>query len=210
MATEYADVAQLSARLSPTGTTVGDVHDADITRAVYTASRLIDAHTGRNFHTGQNSTTRKVMADKATWNRSFGCWTVEIPDMSTVTTVSVDASDANSFTATTDYYTLPVNGWKYGRSGWPAETLVFPNLSMRCSGRYPLLSLTGVFGWAAVPYEVEETCIEVGKLVVQSRDTRGGLLSFGEAGLSRVRDAGMMSRIDVYRRMGGSGLPGIA
>jgi hypothetical protein len=211
----YCSEEQVKARMSSDGTTLSDVHDQDVTRAVSVASRWVDRELGddlRTFETGASSSTRQLPASRARWDRGLGCWVLSIPDCTTLATVQLDVSDGGTWTtyASTYWYTTPLDGRRYGLMGVPIEELVFPDLGLRCSGRYPLARLTGVFGWSTRPPAVEECAINCAKWILQNRDTRLGFAAFGDQGLARARSEGLFVPVRQFGRGGGSGMVGIA
>lgn len=102
-----------------------------------------------------------------------------IDDATTVTAVTEDSA---SLTANTDYILEPLNGL----SG-AGETVPYSSIRRLDSHWYtydetPTVTVTGTWGWAAIPFEVVESCKIIAADMLSNRDMRNGLVAITEAG----------------------------
>ncbi len=160
--------------------------------AVTAASRLIDSMTGRNFG---------VTTSAARYFSPIDSYCVPINDAATVTAVATDDGFNATYTttwATTDWQAQPVGGiGPSGLTGWPLTRIVA--ISGRTFNptpyRPPYVKVTGTWGWAAVPDDVEMACLmlasEMFKAAREAPFGSAGLADFGPVtirGNRRVND----------------------
>ncbi|HEY3485463.1 MAG TPA: hypothetical protein VGK49_08755 [Ilumatobacteraceae bacterium] len=163
--------------------------DARIAAHITAASLEVDSITGRQFgtHTGA-ATDRYFVPD--------GYRTVRIDDCYEITTVATDEDDSGSYattwTVSTDYQVVPLNGvGPNGQTGWPVTQLLavgytksFPTCTRR-----PSVKVTGKWGWAVVPTDVIEATYLLAHRLFYERDVPSGVVpgsvEFGGVGMRR-------------------------
>lgn len=188
----YCTLAELKASLDITDS----IDDSILERAVTSASRAIDRYCGRNFY--------KVTATRLFVPRDN--YIVDIDDLVSLTTLKTTDDDTQTFDITwsaSDYQLEPLNG--------VVDGMPTPYTRIRAIGNYtfPLLDgeasvqIAGVFGFNAVPDEVNyATMIQASKLY-KRKDSPLGVIS-GEYGAMRVGvrlDPQVSELVDAYRRI---------
>lgn len=188
----YCTLAELKASLDITDS----IDDSILERAITSASRAIDRYCGRNFY--------KVTATRLFVPRDN--YIVDIDDLVSLTTLKTTDDDTQTFDITwsaSDYQLEPLNG--------VVDGMPTPYTRIRAIGNYtfPLLDgeasvqIAGVFGFNAVPDEVNyATMIQASKLY-KRKDSPLGVIS-GEYGAMRVGvrlDPQVSELVDAYRRI---------
>jgi hypothetical protein len=188
----YCTLAELKASLDITDS----IDDGILERAITSASRAIDRYCGRNFY--------KVTATRLFVPRDN--YIVDIDDLVSLTTLKTTDDDTQTFDITwsaSDYQLEPLNG--------VVDGMPTPYTRIRAIGNYtfPLLEgeasvqIAGVFGFNAVPDEVNyATMIQASKLY-KRKDSPLGVIS-GEYGAMRVGvrlDPQVSELVDAYRRI---------
>lgn len=188
----YCTLAELKASLDITDS----IDDGILERAITSASRAIDRYCARNFY--------KVTATRLFVPRDN--YIVDIDDLVSLTTLKTTDDDTQTFDITwsaSDYQLEPLNG--------VVDGMPTPYTRIRAIGDYtfPLLEgeasvqIAGVFGFNAVPDEVNyATMIQASKLY-KRKDSPLGVIS-GEYGAMRVGvrlDPQVSELVDAYRRI---------
>jgi hypothetical protein len=144
-----------------------DADDAAFAAALEAVSRMIDLYSNRFFYP-QNTATRRYTPSSHTM--------LNVDDVRTVTAVKVDMNDDGVYETTVpagDVLLEPLNpplGHPYtrlvlrtGRRGWPTVTAA--------------VEVTGNFGWAAVPPQVQQACLlQTSRLFKRGKDAPFGVL----------------------------------
>ena len=194
MANEYASSSDLKTTLELTGESFAD---DDVTRALAAASRTIDGECRRRFY--PDTTTSKIRYYSPASPRR-----VSIDDLITLTELAVGSGN-NTFTTVltlhTDFELGPLNAVEDGRPWTSVEAIT---ARLPCGMR--TVRVTGKFGWAAIPDEIEQaTIILAAKLLKRSREAPFGIVGFGmEGGYARIAktDPDVMSLIGDFVRRG--------
>lgn len=174
MANEYVTVAELKVTLNISSTT----YDDDLTVCASAASKSIEAYTGRRFWSDTGATWIRYYSPDD-WRR------VWIDDLQTLTTLTVDQDGDGTFEQTwtegTHFVLEPINA--------DAETPIRPyeSILVRKNSTYSLpagveqsVKVTGKFGWAAVPDEIQTAAsILAVRLFKRTREAHFGVASFG-------------------------------
>lgn len=166
----YVTAAELKGSLTIEGSYAND----DVDLACESASRVIDAATGRRFY--QDSDARFYTVSP--YDREL-----RIDDATTITAVTVDTDGDGTYETTwvegTDFYLDPVNAVAADRP--------FTNVMLKCAaGRvfphYPsAVKVEATFGWAAIPAEVRQYArILAAQLLLRTKQAPFGILSVGE------------------------------
>ena len=177
-------------------------HDADIQRAVETASRWIDRYCGRRFYQDGSVTARTYSPTDSTW--------LDVHDVSTATgllvatDVDLDGTFEQSWTAD-DYsgsYGFALSPSGSAADGEPWTRLEALNASWPTVRRG--VKVTAKFGWAAVPTEVEQACLGLAVRLYKRKDAPFGVLEFpgsGAVGPVPRTDPDLLNSIGHLRRM---------
>lgn len=209
----YASTDELNRRIAANGKSVSDVYAAELGEALDAASDAIDAHCGRTFAKSTTATARYYWP-RYDYDRQV--YVVDLhPDVWSITSVKHDPGDDGTYettwTATTDYVTLPRNGYRDGVDGWPYEALlVRSTTALRLSGDLEPVEVTGKAGWSVTPPQVKQACLMIATELFKMREAPFGVVGFADLGLSRVRDNPKVTSLLKPFVKGGTALPGIA
>lgn len=176
IANGYTTLVKLKAVLTLAQTT----HDADLERAVESASRAVDAYTGRRFYQDSTATAYYFSAEDP--------YLIPVIDISTATGLVIEADHngdgtfentftVDSFTATYGYRLMP----RRPLTGHPWTAL------KAISGSFPVgvdggIKITVKAGWAAVPAEVEQATILQAARLLKRKDSPFGVLGPADIG----------------------------
>jgi hypothetical protein len=193
----YATLAEVKAALRiPSADTVDD---SLLEYAIEAASRAIDTYTGRQFYS-VGTATRIFVADSNNY--------LVIDDASSITQVATaDDLDSNFNTiwAATDYQKEPLNNVMSGMTGWPTTAIrAVDDLLFPINGQEALVRITGVWGWAAVPFAIKKATIIQAAYFFKRDESPLGVLSSPDLGFIRVGtkvDPAVAMLIDPYRSM---------
>lgn len=178
----YCTLAELKASLAITDST----DDTPLEAAITAASRSIDDYTGRFFY--QDGTSQVPVSRYYT---PVDAWTMNMDDIVTITEIATDEDFDQTYAtvfSTSDYLVEPINN---PRRGWPYSRLL-------AIGRYIFpyslpqsVRIKGVWGWSAVPSEVNmATLIQASRLFVRRQSP------FGIAGSPELGTVRLTSRLD--------------
>lgn len=175
-----------------------NVDDTLIEYAIDSASRMIDGYCQREFYNA--GTAARVF----TAYEELYC---EIDDAaSTAITVQTDPNADGSWSVTftpSDYQLEPLNG-KSGGQTWAYTRL-------RASGDYlfpvenqlALVKVTAVWGWPAIPKQIEYAAIMQSQRLFKRLDSPTGVIGFGDMGavrVSRQLDPDIAEMVHPFRR----------
>lgn len=169
--------------------------DAEIQRQITAASRAIMLWAGREFAPAAGPLTR-----------SFTYWggpmlSLTPYDLRSATSVVIDADGDNptTLTAATDYVFQPLNG-----AGGAYDAIWFTSTRPRASVTPRRVDVTGLWGFASVPSDVEHACI-VTVAVWMRRDVSAFTATFvlDEARVERPEalPSSVKGMLQPYRRM---------
>jgi hypothetical protein len=178
--TEYATLQQLKDALKISDTE----SDAALNRVLVSASRQIDAHTGRKFWLDDTASARTYRPSRRVLATGEG-QLVLVDDIGDSTGLVVETGTTGSWTAVTDYETDPDNALARGE---PVTGLL--RLAWWFGGPSLRLQVTARWGWPAVPAEVTEATIIQAARLYRRKDSPEGILGSAEWGTIHV------SRID--------------
>jgi hypothetical protein len=162
---------------------------AELEDVITSASRLIDRFCGRHFWQA-TATTRKFDSPDG-YRILFGPYN----DVVSVTSVASDSNDDGTYDATltaTEYQLTPADAATRGPVAEPFTGLQLLNISQAfplapaASGRTGLISITGNYGWPAVPPEVKQACRILSAELYKMADSPMGAIGMGEFGVMRV------------------------
>lgn len=178
----YATLAELKSSLTITDSD----DDALLELAITSTSRMIDDFTGRFFYA--NGTVGSPVIRYYTPNDP---WTLAVDDYVSISEIATDDNFNQTWStvwAASDFLKEPVNN---SLRGWPYTRLL-------ATGRYvwpyylpQACKVTGVWGWPAVPAEVNQACIiQSSRIFVRKQSP------FGIAGTPELGTVRLSSRLD--------------
>lgn len=178
----YATLAELKSSLTITDSD----DDALLELAITSTSRMIDDFTGRFFYA--NGTVGSPVIRYYTPNDP---WTLAVDDYVSISEIATDDNFNQTWStvwAASDFLKEPVNN---SLRGWPYTRLL-------ATGRYvwpyylpQACKVTGVWGWPAVPPEVNQACIiQSSRIFVRKQSP------FGIAGTPELGTVRLSSRLD--------------
>lgn len=178
----YATLAELKSSLTITDSD----DDALLELAITSTSRMIDDFTGRFFYA--NGTVGSPVIRYYTPNDP---WTLAVDDYVSISEIATDDNFNQTWStvwAASDFLKEPVNN---SLRGWPYTRLL-------ATGRYvwpyylpQACKITGVWGWPAVPAEVNQACIiQSSRIFVRKQSP------FGIAGTPELGTVRLSSRLD--------------
>jgi hypothetical protein len=187
---DYASLEQLKDYM---GQIPADITTLDQigTQALASASRTVERICGRHFY----QTTETQF-----FSPSGSPWLLDLDDMeiATKTDLAVGVQWANSLTpysearlVDVDFELTPVNQSVNGIDGWPWTGM--RSFSKLWPPRYAdfykdTVSVTGTFGWAAVPGPVVTATLMIALDTVRMKDAPFGMAGFGDYGPVRAKD----------------------
>ena len=193
----YCTLAELKASLAITDS----VDDTPLEAAITATSRMIDDYTGRFFY--RNGTTQSPVARYYT---PLDPWTMNMDDSVSITEVATDENFNQTWDtvwSTSDYMLEPVNN---PQRGWPVNRIL-------AIGRYvwpyylpQSCRITGVWGWNAVPAEINmATLIQAARLFTRRQSPFGiaGSPDLGTVRLTAKLDADVEALLRPFRKNNG-------
>ena len=173
---DYCTLAELKNAL---GAQTQTYLDADLEQAITAASGAIDQMCNRRFDKDSGDTTRKFLPVSAGF--------CAVDDLASFTSLTVSSSN---WTLDTDFYLEPLNATVQGLPITGIRTIGRPFLftvkdldpqTPNFDGR---VSVTGTYGWPAVPDEVRQACrILAVRLTKRLREATFGIVSFADMGM---------------------------
>lgn len=177
-ATNYISSTQLKNTLEIGTATYAD---DDITTAIASASRVIDAYKDTRFY--PTAETRRYTADQTECS-------LQIDDLASLTSLQVDMQGSGSYgttwTVDVDFYLEPINAALEGRpynqvTLRPQKGDVWPPWDYG-------VQIGGTFGWTTAPYQVQQaTTILAGRYLKRARETPYGILTIGTDAIAAAR-----------------------
>jgi|DEB3_MinimDraft_2_1074329.scaffolds.fasta_scaffold07643_2 hypothetical protein len=178
----YADLSALSTRLGFSDS----LDDGLLAAALTSAEAAIDSWCRRTF-----------VVPAAVSTRTFLPWGQDLVVDDIATTVGLIVVDDTATLDNADLVLDPPNGvGPDGRDGWPYWRIRYADGSWwtRDANRRTV-SVTAKFGWAAVPVAVKEATLVLASDLFHAKDTRLGVAGFGEFGIIRIRENGLLQSL---------------
>ena len=178
----YATLAELKSSLTITDTS----DDALLELSITATSRMIDDFTGRFFYANGTVGTPVVR-----YYTALDPWSLAVDDFVSISGIATDDNFNQTWStvwATSDFMVEPINN---PRRGWPYTRIL-------ATGRYvwpyylpQSCRVKGVWGWSAVPSEVNQAClIQSSRLFIRKQSP------FGIAGTPELGTVRLSSRLD--------------
>lgn len=174
----YCTLAQLKADMHVATADTDD--DARMELAIASASRQIDAHTGRRFWQDATVKARTYFPNSPT--------EVDVDDISTTTglLVKIDTDDDGVYettVASADFLLLPLNA-AAATPVWPYTRIRLVGDDWFYAGERPSVEITAKFGWPAVPDDITKACLVQSAQLFKASDAVFGVAQFAEAGFA--------------------------
>ena len=175
----YADLADLQTRLGMSDS----LDNGLLTSALAVAERTIDTWCHRTFQVPTTATTRLYLPSRDE---------VVVDDIANTTDLVI--LDKGTTVAVADYVLDPPNGVGVdGRTGWPYWRIrTADGTWWQVDGHIRTVSVTARFGWAAVPDMIQHATLILAADLFHAKDTRLGVAGWGDLGLLRIRENGML------------------
>jgi hypothetical protein len=126
-----------------------DLDEDQHTLAIAAASRAIDSHTNRQF--GVVAAAEERTYD-VVWDRHIGRWIVVVDDLMDATGLVVELENGTTYTVGDGFSLHPRNAYQKGRPWTEIQMPSFTWVSSRSPGE---VTVTGLWGWTAVPEPVK-------------------------------------------------------
>lgn len=178
-ATAYATLALLKDALKIADTDRDDL----LNQALASASRQIDAHTGRRFY-ADSSASARTWATAGRFVPGPAGQLLLVDDISTAAGLVVELGDGATYSAATDYFTEPDNALVRGQ----AITGLRRDLGSWSGSRR--VRVTARWGWPAVPDQVAQATLIQAARLFKRKDSPEGVAGNAEWGVVRL------SRVD--------------
>lgn len=159
-----------------------DDDDDTLDQKILAASKFIDDKTGRTFGRDASASQRKYRtAGRLLWTED-GWHQLQVDDIATATGLVIETgSDSGGWTAVSGTITGPDNAIVRGR---PITALLHPT-GWPCY-QWQQVRVTAVWGWPAIPENVETAClIQAGRLY-RRKDSPEGVTASSDWGPIRV------------------------
>jgi hypothetical protein len=191
----YASLERFRSRLRIDGTD----DDEELTEALDSASREIDAFCGRRFYADTAATARTYRPRDAGLAQVDDFW-----DTTGLIVATDDGSGtyATTLTLNTGFVVEPLNGVVDGSSGWPYWKLRAVGTSAAWTGSaLPSLRVTAKWGWARIPRPVTQACLIMAQANYKLKDVAFGAAGVGDLGIVTVRQVpAAMTKLAPYQR----------
>ena len=175
------------------------VEDALLESIIESASRSIDRIANRRFYLDSTASARTYQ------NETF--WRCQVDDIGSTTGLVVktnpDSSGTYQVTLTqgTDYIVEPTNAAAKGRP-YTTITIVGSNGFSLPVDLRPQVQVTAMWGWPAIPDDIEQACYILSADLYKRKDSIGGVLGLSELGAIRMSPLGrdIAAMVKAYRR----------
>ncbi|WP_395153727.1 hypothetical protein [Ilumatobacter sp.] len=175
--------------------TVGAALLGRVTDSIEAATVAIDNDTGRTF---SPVTATKIFG--------AGGYSLEVPDLISVTTLKVDDDDDGTFETTITASEYELDAYHQIADGWPYDTLRLLDREFPHGGRRRRrIEIVGSWGFAAVPSPINQACsLLAAQLAQRATSALFGVQSFGDLGAQGIRttDPQYMKLIGTYSKPG--------
>jgi len=144
--------------------------------AIESASRQIDAATERTFYQADSETRYFTPRDS---------FVTEIDDLRTLTTLKTSSDADESFDVTweaKDYQLEPLNGKVSGLDTPFTRIRAVDEYLFTVVGEEATVQVTGDWGWASVPVQVQQACLILSARLFERRNSPLGIAGFSDVG----------------------------
>lgn len=193
----YATLAEVkaSARVSD------NIDDALFERAIEGASRRIDGYCGRFFFQSASTAIKQYALDE---------YNLPVRDIATVAGLILQTDDgatgtfSDTWTLNTDYQVEPLDASLQSRPYLRLVAIGGKTFPIPSVPETPLIRVTAVWGWPAVPHDIREACVIMALRIFQRANAALGVAGFGDMGPIMVRsvDPDVREMLNPYRLHG--------
>jgi hypothetical protein len=163
-----------------------DPPDAVVQAAIDASEEAINDRCGRVFAVAGSASARTFVPESG---RSS---LIEIEDCTTVTLVTNNGTTVDA----SAYQLEPVNGRDYAGVSVPYSRIrLLGSYWTRTYEGEASVSVTGTWGWAALPARYLEAVKIVAADVLDAKDVRNGVIGFSDYAAIRVRDNGQVAAL---------------
>lgn len=129
--------------------------------------------------------------------RTYRPWLDEVVTEDIATTSGLVVADNGTTVSNSDLVLDPANGvGPDGLEGWPYWRIRFADgHRWAVDGHKRTVSVTAKFGWATVPDNIRQATLVLASDLFHVKDTRLGVAGWGEMGLMRIRENGMLQSL---------------
>lgn len=201
----YCTLAELKASLAISDS----IDDTPLEAAITAASRLIDGYTERFFYADGTSGVPVVR-----YYSPINAYEVNVDDFTSITELAIDDNNDGTYEtiwASTNYIIEPKNN---PRKGWPYNRIIARNSFFYPFSTYNIypftypqsMRVTGVWGWSAVPSEVNMATLIQASRLFNRRSSPFGIAGSPEMGTVRLYsrlDADVEVLMKPFRKYGG-------
>jgi hypothetical protein len=157
------------------------IDDANLERAINSASRLVDGYCQRSFYKSTSAETRHFVAT----NSNF----CEIDDLVSVTWVKTSEFIPASYTTVwdaDDYQLNPLNNRVAGVYAPYNSISAVGTIGFPISGDTALVEVKGIWGFSEIPDPVAQATIIQASRIFKRLDSPLGVLGMGDLGVVRI------------------------
>lgn len=192
----YTTLAEVKAALR-----ISDASDDTLLEnAITSASRRIDGYCGRFFY--KTSSTAVTMYPFDSYVCKFG------NDLATNSaTISIDSAGNGTYSTNlvlnTDYILEPLDTSLQSRPFRQARMVGGETFPLYTLPSFPTVRITGLWGWNAVPYDVEQACVLLAMRQFARLNASLGVVGFADMAITvRAVDPDVRDLLDPYRLFG--------
>lgn len=109
-----------------------------------------------------------------------------INDCASITSV---VDNGATLVAGTDYQAEPLNNLSDSGETVPYYRLVKPYADWYSATGFASVVITAKWGWAAIPYQITEACLVLGKELCNNQDVRLGIVGLADGVVSGIRQS---------------------
>lgn len=195
---DYATLTELKGYLRvPLDDTVDD---AELSRAITTASSEIDHICSRSFDPVEDPPVARFF--EPWWDRNQYRWILPVDDIFDETGLTV-----HLWNPTTEDYDEPVTGWRLVNTV-KRSVIVLPDSTTYAPGGIydsaTAVLVTAAFGWPEVPAPVTQACLILATRIFKRRESEFGMVSTLDGSqqtrLTRVMDPDAVNALKPYIR----------
>jgi hypothetical protein len=178
----YCTLNELKAALAITDT----VDDAALEAAINSTSRMIDDYTNRFFY--KDGTTQAQVVRYYTPNDMWQLYTDDFVSISALATDDNFNQTWDTVWDVSDWMIEPINN---PRRGWPYNRILAIGSYIFPANLPQSVKITGIWGWNAIPPEVNTACVIQASRIFNRRQS-----PFGIAGSPDIGTVRLLSRLD--------------
>jgi hypothetical protein len=151
--------------------------DATLLGYTEAATSALNNACGRQWVVASSATPRSFQPRG--WSR-----TLIIHDCTTITSV---VDNGSTLVSGTGYQAEPLNHLSDAGETIPYYQLVKPSAEWYSSNGLASVVVTATWGWAAIPYQITQACLVLGKELCNNQDVRLGIVAVSDAAISGIR-----------------------